>query len=320
MDWGGKEKVSTRDGFGKALVELGETNENVVVLSADLTESVRAHWFQQQFPKRFISHGVAEQDMIGAAAGMALSGKIPFACTFGAFASGRAWDQVRVSVAYMNLNVNIAGTHGGISVGGDGATHQSLEEVTLMRVLPNMTVIVPADANEAFLATKKAAEIKGPVYLRLGREAVSFISDEPEFVVGKANVMTQGDDLTIIACGHLVQKALEAARILEKNGIYVKVINLHTPKPIDSETIIKAACETGAVLTVEEHAVAGGMGSAVAEVLAENHPVPMKFMGLRNRFGVSGDPQALYEYFGLTEKHIVCEAETLIARKKGKRG
>jgi len=315
MDWGGKDKVSTRDGFGKALVELGEENGNVVVLSADLTESVRAHWFQKKFPERFISHGVAEQDMISAAAGMALAGKIPFACTFGAFASGRAWDQIRVSVAYMNLNVNIAGTHGGISVGGDGATHQSLEEITLMRVLPNMTVVVPADAQEAYLATKQAAEIKGPVYLRLGREAVPFVSSKQGFVIGKANVVAEGKDITIIACGHMVAIAVEASKELAKNGITAKVVNLHTPKPIDEDTIIAAARETGAVLTIEEHAVAGGMGSAVAEVLAEHCPVPMKFMGIRNRFGVSGDPQKLYEYFGLTTKDVIREAKELFQRK-----
>lgn len=308
--------MSTRDGFGKALLELGESNKNVVVLSADLTESVRAHWFREKYPERFVSHGVAEQDMIGAAAGMALSGKIPFACTFGAFASGRAWDQIRISVAYMNLNVNIVGTHGGISVGEDGATHQALEEIALMRLLPNMTVVVPADAEEAFLATKQAVDIKGPVYLRLGRSAVPFVERKSPFRIGKAEVLKEGKDLSIVACGHLVIKSVEAAKILEGKGISAEVIDLHTPKPIDKEVIIKSASKTKAVLTAEEHTIYGGMGSAVAEVLVENCPVPMKMMGIREKFGVSGTPEELYEYFGLSVANIVKEAEALIARKK----
>ncbi|MFH1878073.1 MAG: transketolase family protein [Candidatus Omnitrophota bacterium] len=315
----GAEKVrkeSTRDGFGKALLELGETNKNVVVLSADLTESCRAHWFKERYPERFISHGVAEQDMISAAAGLALSGKIPFACTFGAFASGRAWDQIRVSVAYMNLNVNIAGSHGGISVGGDGATHQALEEIALMRIIPHMTVVVPADSAEAAMATKQAVNIPGPVYLRLGRENVPILENKPEFIIGKASVLAEGADLTIIACGHMVYKALEAAYRLKTKNIQARVINLHTPKPIDKETIARAARETGAILTVEEHTIYGGMGSAVAEVVVESAPVPMKMMGIEGVFGVSGEPFELYEHFGLTEDDIVREAETLLSRKK----
>ncbi len=308
-------KEATRDGFGKALLKLGETNEKVVVLSADLTESVRANWFKDKYPERFVSHGVAEQDMIGAAAGLALAGKIPFACTFGAFASGRAWDQVRVSVAYMNLNVNIAGSHGGISVGGDGATHQALEEITLMRILPHMTVVVPADSKEAYEATLQAAEIQGPVYLRLGRENVPFLNAIENFKIGKAGILEDGGDLTIIACGHMVSKALEAREILRTKNINARVINLSTPKPIDVGAIIKAAKETGAILTVEEHTIYGGMGSAVAEVVVENCPVPMKFMGMVDRFGVSGKPAELFEYFGLTEKHIAKEAEVLLKRK-----
>ncbi len=312
----GVKKEATRDGFGKALLELGQTNKNVVVLSADLTESVRAHWFKEKFPERFISHGVAEQDMISTAAGLALSGKIPFACTFGAFASGRAWDQVRVSVAYMDLNVNIAGSHGGISVGEDGATHQALEEVTLMRVIPHMTVVVPADSHEAYEATKQAAEIPGPVYLRLGRAKVPFLDTKEEFKIGKASVLTEGGDVAIVASGHLVSKAIKAAYELKTKNIQVRVINLHTPKPIDSETIIKAAKETGAVLTVEEHSVYGGVGSAVAELLVEKFPVPMKIMGIRNEFGRSASPDELFEYFGLTVDNIIKETEILLTRKK----
>ena len=310
-----RKNTATRDGFGKALVDLGDTNKDIVVLSADLTESVRAHWFMEKYPERFISHGVAEQDMIGTAAGLALSGKIPFACTFGAFASGRAWDQVRVSVAYMNLNVNIVGTHGGISVGGDGATHQALEEIALMRILPNMTVVVPADAEEAYQATKQAASIPGPVYLRLGRSAVPYLDYKEEFKIGKAITLARGDDITIVACGHMVLDALKAAAELEKKNIRVRVIDLHTIKPLDKDTLIKAARETGAILTVEEHNVRGGMGSAIAELLAEEEPVPMKIMGTQDVFGVSGEPAELFEYFGLAAKDIVREAEALYKRK-----
>ncbi|MFH1837346.1 MAG: transketolase family protein [Candidatus Omnitrophota bacterium] len=309
-------KEATRDGFGKALLELGATNKNVVVLSADLTESVRAHWFKEKYPERFVSHGVAEQDMISTAAGLALSGKVPFACTFGAFASGRAWDQVRVSVAYMNLNVNIVGSHGGISVGEDGATHQALEEITLMRVIPNMTVVVPSDSDEAYMATKQAAELQGPVYLRLGRAKVPVLSNSSDFKIGKAKVLTEGDDVTIIACGHLVAKAMEAAYQLKSKNIQARVINLHTPVPIDKETIIKAAKETGAILTVEEHSVYGGMGSAVAEVIVEECPVPMKMLGIKGVFGRSGTPDELFKYFGLDEESITEETVKLIEKKK----
>ena len=311
-------KEGTRDGFGKALLDLGKSNKNVVVLSADLTESVRAHWFREKYPDRFISHGVAEQDMMGAAAGLALSGKIPFACTFGAFASGRAWDQVRISVAYMKLNVNIAGSHGGISVGEDGATHQALEEIALMRILPHMTVVVPADSEEAFEATKQAAGIPGPVYLRLGREKVPIMEKKPPFKIGKASVLTEGNDLTIIACGHMVCKTMEAADRLKAKNIQVRVINLHTPKPIDREAIVNAARETGAILTVEEHTIYGGMGSAVAEVVVEECPVPMKIMGIRDEFGISGAPGELFKYFALTEDDIEREAEALLAKKHKK--
>ncbi|MDD4956968.1 MAG: transketolase family protein [Candidatus Omnitrophica bacterium] len=309
---------ATRDGFGKALVALGERDKNVVVLSADLTESVRANWFKDKFPERFVSHGVAEQDMICAAAGFALSGKIPFACTFGAFASGRAWDQVRVSVAYMNLNVNIAGSHGGISVGEDGATHQALEEIALMRIIPNMTVVVPADGREAFEATVQAAAIPGPVYLRLGRAKVPYIENEGTFTIGKANVLTEGDDVAIIACGHLVHPALQAAKTLEAQHINAMVVNLHTIKPMDRDAVINAAKRTGAVLTVEEHTVFGGMGSAVAEVLVQEVPVPMKMMGINDKFGQSGSPEELYSYFGLTESDIVREAGMLVKRKQAR--
>lgn len=309
--------VPTRDGFGEALVELGRANKDVVVLSADLTESTRANWFRKEFPDRFFGVGVAEQDMMGVAAGFALTGKIPFACTFGVFASGRAWDQIRVSIAYMKLGVKIAGTHGGISVGGDGATHQALEEIALMRILPNMTVIVPCDAIEAKKATIAAASHKGPVYLRLGRSGVPVVTKEDAvFKIGKADILREGSDVSIIACGQLVSEALEACELLKGEGIKARLINLHTPKPIDRETVIKAARETGAIVTAEEHTILAGMGSAVAEVVTDEFPVPVKMVGVRDRFGVSGEPDDLFEYFGLKAKHIVMAAKEAIKLKK----
>ena len=309
--------ASTRDGFGEGLVELGRDNKDVVVLSADLTDSTRAAWFKKQFPERFFGLGVAEQDMMGAAAGFALMGKIPFACTFGVFASGRAWDQIRVSIAYMNLNVKIAGTHGGISVGPDGATHQAVEEIALMRIIPNMTVVVPCDALEARRATLEAASIKGPVYLRLGRSGVPVVTKlEDGFKIGKANTLREGRDLTIFACGQMVSEALAAADILAKEGIKARVINLHTPKPIDRDAIIKAALETGAIVTAEEHTVMGGMGSAIAEVVVQSCPVPMKMVGMQDRFGCSGEPEELFKYFGLTANDIVKAAKEVLLMKK----
>jgi len=306
----------TRDGFGEGLVELGQKRDDVVVLSADLTESTRAAWFKEKFPGRFFSMGVSEQDMMGTAAGLALSGKVAFACTFGAFAAGRAWDQVRVSLAYMKTNVKIVGTHGGISVGEDGPTHQANEEIALMRILPNMTVIVPCDALEAKRATIASASCAGPVYLRLGRSGVPLITKETDnFQIGKANLLKDGKDVTIIACGVEVYEALCAAEALEKENISARVINLHTIKPIDKDIIIKAAEETGAVVTAEEHAVAGGMGSAVGEVLAQACPVPMEFIGVKDRFGESGDPKELFKLFGLTAGDIANAAKKAISRK-----
>ncbi|MDD3906273.1 MAG: transketolase family protein [Candidatus Omnitrophica bacterium] len=315
-----KRKItSTRDGFGDGLVELGAQNKDIVVLSADLTDSTRAAWFKKEFPERFFGLGVAEQDMFGVAAGFALMGKIPFACTFGVFASGRAWDQIRVSVAYMNLGVKIAGTHGGISVGPDGATHQAIEEIALMRIIPNMTVVVPSDAIEAKRATIEAAKIKGPVYLRLGRSAVPVVTKESDFFkIGKANTLREGNDLTIIACGQMVSEALVACDALSKEGIRARVINLHTPKPIDKDAIIKAALETGAIVTAEEHTIMGGMGSAVAEVTSQDCPVPIKMVGVRDRFGVSGDPEELFKYFGLTAADIVKSAKEVLLMKSRK--
>lgn len=311
------EMVSTRDGFGKGILELGATNKSVVVLCADLTDSTRAIWFRDKFPHRFFGFGIAEQDMFGAAAGFALTGKIPYACTFGVFASGRAWDQVRVSIAYMNLNVKIIGTHGGISVGEDGATHQALEEITLMRVLPHMTVIVPADANEAKKATIQAAAINGPVYIRLGRSAAPVITqDEGYFEIGRANVLKDGRDLSIIACGSMVYESMLACEELLKQGIKARLIDLHTIKPLDTAAILKAAKDTGAIVTAEEHMLNGGMGSAVAECVSQNHPVPIRMVGIKDRFGESGKASELFKAFGLTSQDIVKAAQEAINMKK----
>lgn len=307
----------TRDGFGKGVVELGKTDQRVVVLSADLTDSTRAGWFKEEFPERFYAFGVAEQDMFGTAAGFALSGKVPYACTFGVFASGRAWDQLRVSVAYMNLDVKIIGTHGGITVGEDGATHQALEEITLMSVLPHMTVIVPADVIEARKATIKAASHKGPVYIRLGRGKVPVVTGEDDsFEIGKANVLQDGGDLTIFACGIMVNAALEAARILSNEKIKARVVNMHTPKPVDVDAVIAAASQTGAIVTAEEHTLRGGFGSTISEVVSQNCPVPMKMVGIKDRFGESGLANELLEKFCLQAKDIVEAARQVLKMKK----
>jgi len=307
----------TRDGAGEAMLELGRKNKNVVILSADLTDSTRAGWFKKEFPDRFIGFGVAEQDMLSAAAGLALCGKIPFACTFGVFASGRAWDQVRVSVAYMNLGVKIVGTHGGITVGEDGATHQALDEIALMRILPNMTVVVPADANEAYKATIQSAEIAGPVYIRLGRNPAPILTkkDDP-FEIGKAVLYADGKDVTIITCGHSLYEAKQAREELLKENISARIINLHTPKPLDKEKILKAARETGAIVTVEEHTLHGGMGSAVAELTSGTYPVPIKMVGIEDTFGESGEPLELLKYFNLATEDVVQAVRDVLKMKK----
>ena len=307
----------TRDGFGEALVEAGGINKDVVSLCADLTDSTRTGWFKDKYPDRFFPFGVSEQDMYSAAAGLSLVGKIPFAATFGVFASGRAWDQIRISIAYMNLNVKIVGTHGGISVGADGATHQAIEEIGLMRILPNMNIVIPCDATEARKATLKCIDVKGPVYIRLGRNPVPVITNEKDpFEIGKAVTMRGGNEATIIACGIMVYESLLAHDELAKEGINVRVINLHTPKPIDKEAIIKAARETGAIVTAEEHLISCGMGSAVSEILSENAPVPMKMVGIRDRFGESGEPEELLKLFGLTSSDIVKAVKEVLKLKK----
>ncbi|MEA3306127.1 MAG: transketolase family protein [Candidatus Omnitrophota bacterium] len=309
----------SRDGFGKGLVEAGRIKENIVTLSADLSDSTRAGWFKKEFPDRFFNFGVAEQNMMSTAAGFALSGKIPYACTFGVFAAGRAWDQIRVSIDYMNLNVRIIGTHGGVSVGEDGHTHQAMEEITLMRVLPNMTMIVPCDSVEAKKATIKSAGWKGPVYIRLGRSPAPVLIEEKDpFEIGKGTLMKNGKDLTIIACGRMVYESMKAAEYLSKEGIDAMVINLHTLKPVDEKMLIKAAKKTGAVVTAEEHSFFGGLGSAVSEVLSRNYPVPIKMVGVRE-CGQSGAPQELFKYFNLQSEDIAKAARSALRMKSAKK-
>lgn len=309
--------MATRDAYGEALKELGKTNKDVVVLDADLSGSTKTAVFKKEHPERFINVGIAEQNLIGTAAGLAASGKIPFASSFAMFAAGRAFEIIRNSVAYPKLNVKIAATHAGLTVGEDGASHQALEDISIMRTIPNMVVISPADGVEAKAAVLAAAEYDGPVYIRLGRSKVPtiFNEDSYKFEIGKAVELSDGKDVTIIANGIMVSKALEAKEELSKEGIDARVINIHTIKPIDSEIIIKAAKETGAIVTVEEHNIIGGLGSAVSEVLVENTPVPLERVGVKDTFGESGNGDDLLKKYGLTKENIVETAKKVIARK-----
>ncbi|MBI2113392.1 MAG: transketolase family protein [Candidatus Wildermuthbacteria bacterium] len=310
-------KVPTRNGYGEGLVVAGERDKNVVVLCADLTESTRSEYFQKKFPARFVQVGVAEQNMASLAAGMALAGKIPFISSYATFSPGRNNEQIRTTIAINNVNVKIAGAHAGISVGPDGATHQALEDMALMRSLPNMQVISPCDSLEAKKATIAAAAIQGPVYLRFARAGTPlFTKEKTPFDIGKAEVFWQGKDVTIIACGPLVYEALLAAFLLKKQGISAEVINNHTVKPLDAKTILASVKKTGAIVTVEEHQVAGGMGSAVLEMLSQKLPVPVEMIGVQDRFGESGTPEELLHEFGLTHPFIVKAAKRALKRKR----
>ena len=308
--------VPTRNGYGEGLVEAGKRDPNVLVLCCDLTDSTRSSYFKESYPERFVQLGIYEQAMAAIAAGMALAGKVPFISSYAAFSPGRNYEQIRTCVALSETNVKIAGAHAGISVGPDGATHQMIEDIALMRVLPNMTVLVPCDSVETKKATIAAAKIKGPVYVRFAREkSPVFTTSSTPFKVGKAEVFRKGKDVSIVACGPLVYEALKAAEELKKNKIDVRVINCHTIKPIDKQTLIKAARETKAIVTVEEHQIAGGLGSAVAEVLSESRPVPIERIGIKDRFGESGPPEKLLNHFGLTTPHIVKAVQRIIKKK-----
>lgn len=311
------EKKPTRDGYGLGLIELGKEDPNIVVLCADLTDSTRSGMFKKEFPDRFIEVGIAEQNMLGIAAGLALVGKIPFISTYAVFCPGRNWDQLRISVAYNNINVKLTGAHAGISVGEDGATHQGLEDITITRCLPNMTVLAPCDILETKKATIAAGKTKGPVYLRFAREATPiFTREDTPFEIGKAEIFRQGNDVAIIACGPTVHEALLAADELEEAGVSVCVVNNHTIKPMDETTILEVAKKTGAVVTAEDHQVMGGMGSAVCEVLAKKYPVPVEMIGVQDRFGESGTPDELMKEFHLISKDIIEAVRRVIARKK----
>lgn len=298
-------KIATRDAYGKALVKLGQVNDDVVVLDADLSKSTKTNDFFKAYPNRFFNMGIAEQNLIGAACGFAAAGKIPFASTFAMFATGRAFEVIRNSVCYPKLNVKICATHAGITVGEDGGSHQSVEDISLMRSVPNMTVLVPADGIEAEKMILEAAKFNGPMYVRLGRSAVPTLFDENyEFKIGKGAVLRDGNDATIIACGIMVNEALVAADMLKEEKIDVRVINMSTIKPIDTELIVSAAKETKAIVTAEEHSIIGGLGSAVSEVVSENHPIIVKKVGMNDTFGESGTPNELLEKYGLTAKNI----------------
>jgi len=310
-----KKPKATRQAYGEVLVELGRIMPEIVVLDADLSASTKTNMFAKEFPERFFNMGVAEQDMIGTAAGLALTGKIPFASTFAVFATGRAWDQIRQTVCYSNTNVKIVASHGGITVGPDGASHQALEDIALMRALPNMTVIVPADANETRSVIKTIVKYRGPVYVRLGRANVPFVMpDDYNFVIGKAHTFHIGSDANIIACGIMVDMAKKASELLSGEGIDAGVVNMSTIKPLDEETLTLVARSSSLIITAEEHSVIGGLGGAVCEFLSEKHPVRIKRIGIQDTFGCSGSADELLRFHGLTVEHIVETVRGLLKR------
>ncbi|MDX1828108.1 MAG: transketolase family protein [Lutibacter sp.] len=310
------EKKDTRSGFGAGLAELGETNENVVALCADLVGSLKMEKFIENHPNRFFQVGIAEANMMGIAAGLTIGGKIPFTGTFANFSTGRVYDQIRQSIAYSGKNVKICASHAGLTLGEDGATHQILEDIGLMKMLPGMTVINTCDYNQTKAATLAIAEHVGPVYLRFGRPKVPvFMPESEKFEIGKAIQLTEGNDVTIVATGHLVWEALQASEILEKSGISAEVINIHTIKPLDKDTILKSVAKTGCIVTAEEHNKFGGLGESVARVLAEQNPVPQEFVAVNDSFGESGTPAELMEKYGLNDKAITKAVNKVIKRK-----
>lgn len=311
-----KKSMELRAGFGQGLVEAGQANENVVALSADVCGSVKINDFAKAYPERFVQCGIAEANMVGIAAGMSLCGKVPFLGGFAEFVTGRVYDQIRQVVCYSNKNVKVCGSHAGISLGEDGATHQTMEDIALMKVLPNMTVLVPCDYNQAKAATLAAAEHVGPVYLRLGRSKMpNFTEEGAKFEIGKAQMMNEGKDVTIFACGHLVWEALEAAKALEAEGINAEVINLHTIKPLDVDAIVASAKKTGAVVTAEEHLFNGGMGDSVAQTLALHCPTPMEYVAVDDKFGESGTPDEMLTNYGLRSVNIIEKVHAVLKRK-----
>lgn len=310
------ETKDTRSGFGAGLLELGRKNKNIVALCADLTPSLKMGDFQKEFPDRFFQAGIAEANMIGVAAGLTIGGKIPFVGSFAAFVTGRVYDQIRMSLAYSQKNVKIAASHAGLTLGEDGATHQILEDIGLMRLLPNMTVIVPCDYNQTKAATIACAEIDGPVYLRFGRPAVpNFTNPNEKFEIGKAQKLNDGEDVTILTCGHLVWEAILACEILEAKGIKVDLFNMHTIKPLDAESIMKSVFKTRAIVTAEEHSINGGLFDATAQLIVKNYPIPMEAVAVFDTFGESGTPDELMEKYNLKAINIVEAVNKVLKRK-----
>jgi len=319
LDLAKPETKRTREGFGHGLVDLGETNPRVVVLVGDLTGSTNVNFFGEKFPDRFIQVGIAEQNMMCVAAGLAAVGKIPFLATYGAFASCRSADQIRVTVAYTDLPVKIGGAHGGISVGPDGATHQAMEEIAIIRSIPNLRMIVPCDYYETRKATVAVAADAHPYYIRFGREPVPVVTNaDTPFTIGRANQLREGKDLALIACGVMVYEALVAAEELAKRGVACRVLNMHTLKPLDKEAIERAARDCGAIVTAEEHQMHGGLGGAVAEVVVATHPVPMELVAVQDRFGRSGKQDELMAAFGIKSPDVIRAAERALARKRSR--
>lgn len=307
----------TREGFGEGIYEVAKSNQNVVVLTADLAGSLKLKSFIKDFPERFFQCGIAEANMMGIAAGLTIGEKIPYTTTFANFSTGRVYDQIRQSIAYSNKNVKICASHAGLTLGEDGATHQILEDIGLMKMLPGMTVIVPCDFNQTKAATIAIAAYKGPVYLRFGRPKwPNFTSADEKFEIGKAQVLQEGNDITLFACGHLVWKAIEAGRILEEKGISVEVINVHTIKPLDEQAIINSITKTKCAVTAEEHNIIGGLGDSIAQVAAKNFPIPIEYIGTKDTFGESGKPLELLKKYGLDTPDIVAAAEKVLSKKE----
>ena len=306
----------TRSGFGDGILEAARNNSNIVALTADLAGSLKLNGFIKEFPERFIQCGIAEANMIGIAAGLTIGGKIPYTTTFANFSTGRVYDQIRQSIAYSGKNVKICASHAGLTLGEDGATHQILEDIGMMKMLPGMTVIVPADYNQTKAATKAIAGHEGPVYLRFGRPVWPIFTKEEDFVIGKAQRLSEGKDISIFACGHLVWTAIEAGKILEEKGISVEVINIHTIKPLDEEAVLASIKKTGCAVTAEEHNIYGGLGDSIAQIASRKWPVPIEYVGTNDTFGESGKPAELLVKYGLDAAHIVAAAEKALARKK----
>jgi transketolase len=307
----------TRGGFGEGIFEIGKENDKVVVLTADLAGSFKLGPFIKNIPSQFVQCGIAEANMIGVAAGLTIGGRIPYTTTFANFSTGRVYDQIRQSVAYSNKNVKICASHAGLTLGEDGATHQILEDIGMMKMLPGMTVIVPCDFNQTKIATKKIADYEGPVYLRFGRPKWPNFTKEDgsDFIIGKAQILSEGTDVSIFACGHLVWKAIEAGKILEAKGISVEIINIHTIKPLDKEAIIASITKTKCAVTCEEHNIIGGLGDSIAQVASTNFPIPIEFIGTKDTFGESGTPKELLTKYGLDSSNIVEAVEKVISRK-----